>query len=236
MNAAGGITSDSDAVLLGGYFGGWVESSTAWGLPLDADSLRAAGLFTRLRRDRRAAVGAMRCRRDRADPRVPRARECPSVRAVHLRLARHLRGRGTRRRAWRRRRVTSSTSSDGQACSRDAVRAAIPTARQVCSRQRCGSLPASSRSTTYERRCSVASAGGRGVMSDRVDARHRSHQVRRSRCVRRPRARAHRARRLGVPDHPCWGDPASRCCRMHGARSPAVRRSRCACRLIASRR
>jgi NADH:ubiquinone oxidoreductase subunit F (NADH-binding) len=43
VNAAGGITSDSDAVLLGGYFGGWVESATAWGLPLDADSLRQLG-------------------------------------------------------------------------------------------------------------------------------------------------------------------------------------------------
>ena len=43
VNAAGGITSDCDAVLLGGYFGGWVESSTAWGLPLDADALRQLG-------------------------------------------------------------------------------------------------------------------------------------------------------------------------------------------------
>ncbi|HVC41872.1 MAG TPA: NADH-ubiquinone oxidoreductase-F iron-sulfur binding region domain-containing protein [Candidatus Saccharimonadales bacterium] len=43
VNAAGGITSDSEAVLLGGYFGGWVESTTAWGLPLDADSLRQLG-------------------------------------------------------------------------------------------------------------------------------------------------------------------------------------------------
>src|ERR1700692_2709257 len=43
VNAAGGITSDSDAVLLGGYFGGWVESGTAWGLPLDTDPLREGG-------------------------------------------------------------------------------------------------------------------------------------------------------------------------------------------------
>ncbi len=43
VNAAGGITSDSDAVLLGGYFGGWVESGTAWGLSLDADPLRQLG-------------------------------------------------------------------------------------------------------------------------------------------------------------------------------------------------
>ena len=35
VNAAGGITSDSDAVLLGGYFGGWVESEKAWGLSLE---------------------------------------------------------------------------------------------------------------------------------------------------------------------------------------------------------
>jgi NADH:ubiquinone oxidoreductase subunit F (NADH-binding) len=43
VNAAGGITSDSDAVLLGGYFGGWVESTTAWGLPLDVEPLRQLG-------------------------------------------------------------------------------------------------------------------------------------------------------------------------------------------------
>jgi NADH:ubiquinone oxidoreductase subunit F (NADH-binding) len=43
VNAAGGITSESEAVLLGGYFGGWVESTTAWGLPLDADALRQLG-------------------------------------------------------------------------------------------------------------------------------------------------------------------------------------------------
>jgi NADH:ubiquinone oxidoreductase subunit F (NADH-binding) len=43
VNAAGGVTSDSDAVLLGGYFGGWVESSAAWALPLDPGPLRALG-------------------------------------------------------------------------------------------------------------------------------------------------------------------------------------------------
>ena len=44
VNAAGGITSNSDAVLLGGYFGSWVESGTAWGLSLDPDALRQLGL------------------------------------------------------------------------------------------------------------------------------------------------------------------------------------------------
>jgi|HubBroStandDraft_6_1064221.scaffolds.fasta_scaffold67127_3 NADH:ubiquinone oxidoreductase subunit F (NADH-binding) len=43
VNAAGGITSDTDAVLLGGYFGGWVESRAAWGLPLDPEPLRRQG-------------------------------------------------------------------------------------------------------------------------------------------------------------------------------------------------
>jgi NADH:ubiquinone oxidoreductase subunit F (NADH-binding) len=43
VNAAGGITSESDAVLLGGYFGGWVESTAAWGLSLDADPLHRLG-------------------------------------------------------------------------------------------------------------------------------------------------------------------------------------------------
>jgi NADH:ubiquinone oxidoreductase subunit F (NADH-binding) len=43
INAAGGLTSDSEAVLLGGYYGGWVESSAAWGLALDVESLRRLG-------------------------------------------------------------------------------------------------------------------------------------------------------------------------------------------------
>lgn len=43
IDAAGGLTSDSAAVLLGGYFGGWVESTAAWALPLDVESLRRLG-------------------------------------------------------------------------------------------------------------------------------------------------------------------------------------------------
>ncbi len=43
VNAAGGLTSESEAVLLGGYFGGWVESTAAWGLPLDVEPLRRLG-------------------------------------------------------------------------------------------------------------------------------------------------------------------------------------------------
>jgi NADH:ubiquinone oxidoreductase subunit F (NADH-binding) len=43
VNAAGGLTGASDAVLLGGYFGSWVPASTAWGLVIDADGLRALG-------------------------------------------------------------------------------------------------------------------------------------------------------------------------------------------------
>jgi NADH:ubiquinone oxidoreductase subunit F (NADH-binding) len=43
INAAGGLTSGSDAVLLGGYYGGWVESTAAWPLPLDAGQLRPLG-------------------------------------------------------------------------------------------------------------------------------------------------------------------------------------------------
>ncbi len=43
VNAAGGLTAETDAVLLGGYFGSWVAASTAWGLVIDADGLRAEG-------------------------------------------------------------------------------------------------------------------------------------------------------------------------------------------------
>ena len=42
--AAGGLRGDSEAVLLGGYFGGWAAVDEQWGLPLDPGSLRARGL------------------------------------------------------------------------------------------------------------------------------------------------------------------------------------------------
>jgi NADH:ubiquinone oxidoreductase subunit F (NADH-binding) len=41
--AAGGLSDRAGAVLLGGYFGGWVGAEEAWGLRLDAPGLRSAG-------------------------------------------------------------------------------------------------------------------------------------------------------------------------------------------------
>jgi NADH:ubiquinone oxidoreductase subunit F (NADH-binding) len=42
--AAGGLRSDAQAVLLGGYFGGWAEVDEQWGLPLEPRSMQARGL------------------------------------------------------------------------------------------------------------------------------------------------------------------------------------------------
>jgi NADH:ubiquinone oxidoreductase subunit F (NADH-binding) len=42
---AGGLSEPADAVLIGGYFGAWVEAARAWDLPLDAPALRALGLL-----------------------------------------------------------------------------------------------------------------------------------------------------------------------------------------------
>ncbi len=44
VGAAGGLAAPARAVLLGGYFGSWLEADRAWGLPLDAGALRAHGL------------------------------------------------------------------------------------------------------------------------------------------------------------------------------------------------
>lgn len=44
VTATGGVTEPPRAVLIGGYFGSWVEPETAWNLPLDAAALRARGL------------------------------------------------------------------------------------------------------------------------------------------------------------------------------------------------
>ena len=43
-SAAGGLRGDAQAVLLGGYFGGWGEVDEQWGLPLEPRSMRARGL------------------------------------------------------------------------------------------------------------------------------------------------------------------------------------------------
>ncbi|HEV7678850.1 MAG TPA: NADH-ubiquinone oxidoreductase-F iron-sulfur binding region domain-containing protein [Candidatus Dormibacteraeota bacterium] len=41
---AGGASDPGDAVLLGGYFGGWVSSEQAWEAPVDAAWLRSQGM------------------------------------------------------------------------------------------------------------------------------------------------------------------------------------------------
>lgn len=44
VHSAGGLSAAPRAVLLGGYFGSWVDAATAETLPLDSGGLRAAGL------------------------------------------------------------------------------------------------------------------------------------------------------------------------------------------------
>src|SRR5205085_2985742 len=43
-STAGGTTGPIQAVLLGGYFGSWVDPADLWNLPLEPASLRARGL------------------------------------------------------------------------------------------------------------------------------------------------------------------------------------------------
>ena len=44
IDLAGGVTAVPRAILVGGYFGAWVERERAWPLRLDHESLRAEGL------------------------------------------------------------------------------------------------------------------------------------------------------------------------------------------------
>ena len=44
VNAAGGLTTDGQAVLLGGYFGTWLRAADAWTAIVDATALRERGL------------------------------------------------------------------------------------------------------------------------------------------------------------------------------------------------
>jgi NADH:ubiquinone oxidoreductase subunit F (NADH-binding) len=43
VTSAGGLSEPARAVLVGGYFGGWIDAGQAWGLPLDAGWLRSRG-------------------------------------------------------------------------------------------------------------------------------------------------------------------------------------------------
>ena len=44
VSSAGGLVSDARAVLLGGYFGAWIDAEEAWGVRLDPASLKPQGL------------------------------------------------------------------------------------------------------------------------------------------------------------------------------------------------
>lgn len=44
IKAGGGTLGELRAVLLGGYFGSWLDADAAWNLPVDAEALRARGL------------------------------------------------------------------------------------------------------------------------------------------------------------------------------------------------
>jgi len=44
LEATGGSLVETRAVLLGGYFGSWLPSAEAWGLPLDQQALKGLGL------------------------------------------------------------------------------------------------------------------------------------------------------------------------------------------------
>ena len=166
VNAAGGITSDSDAVLLGGYFGGWVESGTAWGLSLDADSLRqlgyslGCGVIAVLPSGR---CGVIETARILAYLAHESARQCGPC-TFGLRAISAAAGR-----------VAGLSSTPGDLehiqrwadCSPDTVRAATPTARRDCSARRCASSQRNSSSTTTTGGAASERRGG-GVMSDRV--------------------------------------------------------------------
>lgn len=43
VSSAGGLTSEVNAVLLGGYFGGWIDRDQAWSVMLDAATLKSQG-------------------------------------------------------------------------------------------------------------------------------------------------------------------------------------------------
>jgi NADH:ubiquinone oxidoreductase subunit F (NADH-binding) len=43
VRSAGGLVGDTRAVLLGGYFGGWIDADEAWTVRLDSDSLKLQG-------------------------------------------------------------------------------------------------------------------------------------------------------------------------------------------------
>ena len=167
VNAAGGLTGATDAVLLGGYFGSWVPGVDRVGSRHRRGRSARTGLLARVWRHRRCCrPGDAAWSRPPGSSRTSRTRALASAVRAPSAFAPSPRPPGVWRRS-RRRPVISITSSAGVDCSPVAARAVIPTAQPDCSDQRSASSRTSSSCTSRHHRCSVVARAVGRVVSGR---------------------------------------------------------------------
>ena len=99
LAAAGGSTEPLRALLVGGYFGTWVDASSAFRSAARAGGPPVGRVLARLGRADRARSELVRAARERSRDRLSRRSVGAAVRPVHVRIARDRRfGRRDRRR------------------------------------------------------------------------------------------------------------------------------------------
>ena len=151
LGAAGGATAPVRAVLLGGYFGSWLDVGVARDVILARGAPAPARRRAWLGRDRRPAGRRLRRCGERARARLPDRRGRGPVRAMHARAGRARRRRHADGARPGRTGESRTTWRAGPRSCRRAAPAITPTARSVSRSARSRSSPRSSPS--------IASAG-----------------------------------------------------------------------------
>ena len=217
LDAAGGATEPLRALLVGGYFGTWVEASQAMRLRLAREDLRSVGCS--LGSGVLIALGESACGLHESARVIDylAAQSAGQCGPCTFGLRAIADAMGALADGDRPRRATATACCAGRPRSAGAAPATTPTARCGSSRARCRCSPrrssgtAASAAARSRRACrwpgrrSGRPRGARrraaGEARDERAAARQSDRLRGARPVRGAAARADPARRLGLPDH-----------------------------------